>query len=144
MIVDFGYGVVLDDAQTRIEAANYLLDNFATKEILGEFNEFHKRNSDITSNEEAKEIFAEEYEDDTCCESGLFGLLARCINDLECGGDHIFAYKDHCIYVGARIPANDEEKNKILTMSDIRKILVKYLSPLLENDMNFRFLDIND
>ena len=144
MTIDFGYGVVMDNVEFKLDAAKYVLDNFATQEILDEFNEFRKYNDDITDDDEAKEIFVDEYEDPIYCEGGICGLLVRCINAHECGESHKFAYEDYCIYVGARIPADDDEKSGMLTMDDIRKILAKYLNPILKNNVNVEFLEIHD
>lgn len=144
MTIDFGYGVVMDDAEFKIDAAKYVLDNFATKEILAEFDEFKKDNPDLVDEDEAKVIFVDEYEDHTYYESGICGLLVKCINELECGGEHKFEYQDYCIYVGARIPSDNKEKIKMLTQEDIRKILTKYLNPILEGNVSLGFLEIHN
>lgn len=144
MVIDFGYGTIIDNAELKMGAAKYVLENFASQEILDEFKDFCKDNADMIDSEAAEELFVEEYEDPIYYDSGIYGLLVRCINDREFGGSRKFAYEDYCIYVGARIPDNDDEKADMLTKEDIRKILAKYLTPILKNGVTVQFLEIHD
>lgn len=144
MIVDFGYGVDMSRTEFKQDAAKYIIKNFASKEVLGEYEDFCEDNADLVDDGIAEEVFVEEYEDAVSYAPGMCGLIVRCINDNECGGADIFEYDDYCIYLGARIPDNDAEKAKMLTKEDVRRILAKYLNPILKCDVNIEHLQINN
>lgn len=144
MVVDFGYGVDMSRAKFKNGAAKYVLDNYATKDILDEFKDFCSEYEELVENGDAEEAFVEDFEDDLSGASGIEGLIVRCINDREFDKSDAFIYDDYCIYYGARIPANDMEKAGILTMENVRYVLAKYLSPILDNELNVEFLTINN
>lgn len=144
MIVDFGYGVDTSRVEFKQDAAKYILKNLASQEVLDEFEGYCADNADLVEDGTAEEMFVEEYEDSVSYATGIFGLIVRCINDNECGGADIFEYDDYCVYLGARIPANDAEKAKMLTQEDVRRILAKYLNPILQCDVSIEHLSINN
>lgn len=143
-MTDYGYGVDMSRTEFIPNAAKYILEHFASEDLRGDFRAFCEDNPELVEDGEAEEIFIDEYEDDLTYASGIEAFIVRCINDNECPTADAFAYNDYCIYVGARIPANDEEKAKMLTQEDIRRILVKYLNPILESDVTVEFLEISD
>ena len=64
---------------------------------------------------------------------GFEGLLCQLINNREFGSDSpVFYYEEDYLYVPAEIPANEDEKKKMLTKEQIRTILYKYLSLLVD------------
>lgn len=144
MIVDFGYGVDMSRAKLKPGAAKYVLDKYATEDILNEFKDFCSDYEELMENGDAEEAFVEGFEDDLLCVSGIEGLIVRCINDREYSKRDAFVYDGYCIYYGARIPANDTDKAEILTMENIRCVLAKYLSPILDNELNVEFLTIHN
>ena len=144
MIVDFGYGVDVSRMQFVTGAAKYILEHYATKDILDEFEDYCKENEDLVEDGVAESSFVEDYMDDTHCVDGIEAILIRCINDNECHGKDVFLYDDYCIYVGARIPANDDDKAALLTMENIRAILAKYLNPILTKSVNVELLEIRN
>ena len=144
MIVDFGYGVDTSRVEFKQDAAKYILKNFASQDVLDEFEGYCADNADLVEDGTAEEMFVEEYEDSVSYATGICGLIVRCINDNECGGADIFEYDDYCIYLGVRIPTNDAEKAKMLTQEDVRRILAKYLNPILRCDVNIEHLSINN
>lgn len=144
MVIDFGYGVDMSRVNYKSGAARYIFEHYATDDIHKEFDDFCEDNPDLVEDGNAVDVFVEEYEDGITCASGLEGFLVRCINDAEFSKRDEFIYDDYCIYVGARIPADDSEKDNMLTMVDIRRILSKYLNPILEEDVNIECLEINN
>ena len=144
MIIDFGYGVDISRTQFVADAAKYTLEHYATKDILDEFEDYCKEYEDLVEEGIAESCFVEDYMDDVHCVDGIEAILIRCINDNECHGKDVFLYDDYCIYVGARIPANDDEKAELLTTESIRTILAKYLNPILTEPVSVKFLEIRN
>lgn len=141
-MVDYGYGVDMSNAKFIDNAAHHLLRNFASAAVKQEFEDFCEDNPELVEDGTAEEVFVDEFEDDITCGSGIEGFIVRCINDNECPHADAFAYSNCCIYVGARIPANAEERAKMLTQEDIQGILAKYLNPILESELTVEFLEI--
>lgn len=141
-MIDYCYGVDMSRVRFIPNFAKYILEHFATEELLTRFKDFCEDYPQLVENGEAEEFFIVEYTDNSPYASGIAAFLVRCINDNECPTANAFSYKDYCLGVKARIPANDEEKAKMLTQEDIRRILVKYLNPILESDVTVEFLEI--
>lgn len=144
MTIDFGYGVDMSRARMKPDAAKYVFEHYATDDLRDDFKEFCEDNPEIVEDGTAVEVFVEEFEDDITCASGIEGFLVKCINDAECKKYSDFIYDDYCIYVGARIPANQTQKASMLTMEDIHKILAKYLNPILETELVVEYVEINN
>ena len=144
MTVDFGYGVDMSRVKFKSGAARYIFEHYANDDIRNEFASFCEDNQDLVEDDTAVETFVEEYEDPITWASGIEGFLVRCINNAECKDYNDFAYDDYCIYVGARIPADEVQKSSLLTMEDIRRILAKYLNPVLEAEAIVESLEIRD
>ena len=142
MVVDFGYGVDMSQANFKKGAAKYVLTNYAAEEILDDFKEFCAEYPDLVEDGSAEACFADEYEDNIYYTSGLEAIIVKSINVKE--NTDAFMYDDYCIYVGSRIPLNDNQRALMLTMEDINRILAKYLGPILEGDLVIESLVINN
>lgn len=126
------------------DAAKYVFEHYATDDLRDDFKEFCDENPDLVEDGTAVEVFVEEFEDDITCTSGIEGFLVRCINDAESYKQHEFMYDDYCIYVGARIPEDGSDRQRMLTKADIRRVLAKYLNPILEAEAVVESLEIRD
>lgn len=90
------------------------------------------------------ESFVSQFEDRLHGWCGVEGMLAEVINLERFDGRDVFAYEDCCLYVGARIPKDDAERQKMPTMEEIQSIIAEYLYPLLEEPRPLEFLEIHD
>ena len=88
--------------------------------------------------------FVDDYENDTFLWNGLTGMVTDVINDAEFGGITVFRDGDHCIYVAAGIPVDDEMKLRMPTQKDIRRILCEYVNPLLEEPAMVMWHEVRD
>ena len=144
MVIDFGYGVDLSRTNFKPEAPKYIIEHLAPASILEQFKEYCAENSKNLEEMEAALCFSDEYENDVHYIRGIEALLVDCINIAECDGNDTFLYDDYCIYVGARIPADEQHRASLLTMQDIQKILAKYLNPILIDTVRIEFLEIRE
>lgn len=144
MVVDFGYGIDMSRAKLKQGAAKYVFEHYATDDIRSEFEDFCADNQDLVEDGTAEEVFVEEYEDSLSCANGIEVFIVRCINDIEFYKRDEFIYDDYCIYVGARIPEDDSDRQRMLTKADIHRILAKYLNPILETEVVVEHLEINN
>lgn len=144
-IIDMGYGVDTSakSYQYRPDARHYIMENLASKSLKEEYKNFREENEDLNE-EEALDVFFNEYEDEETGNCDIEGVLVRCMNENECGGRNVFRYDNYCIYVRNCIPKDEEERSKMLTMEEISVILAKYLNPILKSLVTIESLDIYD
>lgn len=154
-MADFGYGVDLssskvkwkDDSQKQV-----FLRAIKHKELKDYWDEFlsaiyENAESEAPGFEPSEEDvadFVDQYEHETFGWCGAEGMLAEVINLERFDGKDVFAYEDCCLYVGARIPKDDAERQKMPTMEEIQSILAEYLNPLLEELVTVEYLEIHD
>lgn len=93
------------------------------------------------NNPESKEDFVDSYEG-ASGGFGLVGLIADYINDYECNHNVVFRYDDYILGVMPTIPANNEEKDNMITREKIEELLQKYLNELLEEPVSIEWYDI--
>ena len=86
----------------------------------------------------------DEYEDNTLGtdNSGMNGLIADVINTERANGP--FMFRDCCIYVEATLPEDDDERENMITMKQIREFLTEYVGPLVRNKLCFEWLLIKE
>jgi hypothetical protein len=139
------YGVNTDsnihwkkDANVLFMGKFYLLTEYG-KETYATYCEDGDLDPD---DDQSKEDFVDSYENDTYGWYGLEGLIVDYINDYECDHQVVFRHEDSILGVMPTIPANDEERSKILTQEQIRVILATYLTELLEEPVVIDWYDI--
>ena len=139
-----GYGIDISKLHLKENAAFLLLQDHMP-EIIGE----HYKDICSTENGEVMsltpataQMFADDYENDTYCYRGIYGLLTDIINEERNLTVYTFSFEDNCIYVPSHVPANNKDKAKMLTQEDIRRLLTAYLSIITDDPLHFAFLDI--
>lgn len=149
-MTDKGYGVLIANNNTLIEnACEKIVDMVLTGndvDLKEDYLQFCEDDGLAPDSKEAKEDFAATYESWTGFnDGGPIGLLADIINSKECRNDCVFYWIDDYLYVSARVPLDEKSKNSMLTQEDIRRILGKYLNPLLsegEIELDWIYVDI--
>ncbi|MBQ6403308.1 MAG: hypothetical protein IJI27_05330 [Oscillospiraceae bacterium] len=153
---DFGYGVDLSTSKANWKDGcekTVFLKAIKHKELKDYWDAFLEAIQDGPDNlelppheptDEDIETFVDEFEEDLHGWCGVEGMLAEIINLERFDGHDVFAYEDCCLYVGARIPKDDAERQKMPTMEEIQSILAEYLAPLLEEPLPLEFLEIHD
>lgn len=88
--------------------------------------------------------YMDEYEDNTLGtdNSGMNGLIADVINTERVDGP--FYYRDSCIFVEATLPEDDDERESMITMKQIRELLTEFVGPLVSNKLRFEWLQIEE
>lgn len=124
-----GFGVITEDACVREDAPKLFYDmaSDSVKELFREAYGHSEYHDDF-------KFFLDGYENDTYCWSGFEAALVDTINECEFCGNAVFRFEDLCIYVEPYIPENREDVR--VTQEEIRKILAKYLDPLLEDPLS--------
>lgn len=74
--------------------------------------------------------------------AGINGLIADVINTERANGP--FMFRDSCIYVEATLPEDDDERESMITMKQIRELLTEYVGPLVSNKLRFEWLQIEE
>ncbi len=149
-----GYGVCTENAQWNKNAAATFFNKYAvrSKRILSKYfnyrseqiEENRKEEGDVLRESDLMGAFCSEYENGTYCWTGLEAIIVDTINDIDFAGKTVFRFEDHCIYVAPEIPANEYERQKMLTQEEIGQILSKYLDELLPKPLNIAFYTIHE
>ena len=142
--INIGYGIDISKLHLKENAAFLLLQDHMPETI----GEYYK---DICSTDDGEimsltpataQMFADEYENDTYCYRGIYGLLTDIINEERNLTSYTFSFEDSCIYVPSHVPANNKDKAEMLTQEDIRRMLTEYLRIITDDPLNFAFVEI--
>ena len=137
----FGYGCRTDIIKWKPDAYKVLREMVRKDEYLEkEFETYSKEESGFDNESDCFEYWAENvFENDTTLVSGIEGILIELINNQY--HEEIFTYEDCCIFVQATIPIDEDDY--VPTQKEIREVLARYLSPLIEEPITVGWYDVN-
>ena len=147
MIIDCGYGAEIKNPKWNENVYSMLISLFGPNLKKTFATCYEEENENETAEEYAK-FFCDEYENQMYGWSGITGLVADIINENEFDGNPVFrAYFDgflDALYVSFDMPEDEAERSTMMTKQQVRKIIAKYLAPLLNSRINFDYIDIQD
>ena len=142
--INIGYGIDTSKLHLKENAAFILLQDHMPESIGDYYRDICTTNDgEIMSLTPATaQMFAEEYQNDTYCYRGFWGMLTDIINEERNLINYYFSYEDGCIYIPSHVPEDNASKNAMLTQQDIRRILSSYLQLVTDDPLHFTFVEI--
>ena len=142
--INIGYGIIVSNLTLKPNAAYILLQEHTTETIGDKYRETccDENGVPFSLTPQTAQMFAEDYQNDTYCYHGFWGMLTDIINEERQLNAYCFSYEDNCIYVPAHVPENNEAKMEMLTQKDIRRLLETYLTLVTDDPLDFCFVEI--
>ena len=142
--INIGYGIDVSHLHLKDNAAFLILQEHMPNTI-GEYyrDTCCDDNGNIFSlTPNTAKMFAEDYENDTYCYRGFWGMLTDIINEERDLTGYCFTFEDQCLYVPSHVPEDNQSKEAMLTQQDVKRILEFYLRIVTDDPLNFSFVEI--
>ena len=127
-----GYGIDTSVVNYKDDACNILWNMTKDTPWVKEAYENYCEDNNLHKGEESQEAFIKDYERDVFDSSS--GIEAFIADYLSNGNKRPYVYDDYVIHIPATLPKDEEERNKLMTTTEIDKQIIDIFKPIVRED----------